>query len=148
MLKKAASGVASPSDKPVVLDHRQTSLAIAGEIGGRFEETAIDGESSDEGEEEQDAEPPKKRCQVTKAVRDQVKTRTHQKTFLESLQATPAVLHQNSDTKRCFDDDGRFAWLQHETYIKADAIEDCIVVCGCCSEAQVSESKAKKGKPT
>ncbi len=94
------------------------------------------------------AEPPKKRCQVTKAVRDQVKTRTHQKTFLESLQATPAVLHQNSDTKRCFDDDGRFAWLQHETYIKADAIEDCIVVCGCCSEAQVSKPKAKKRKPT
>ncbi|KAF8915725.1 hypothetical protein CPB85DRAFT_1432740 [Mucidula mucida] len=58
---------------------------------GKFEDTAIDGESSDEEEEENhDPAPPKK---------DKVKTRAHQKAFLASLQATPAVLKKNNETR-------------------------------------------------
>ncbi|KAF8915716.1 hypothetical protein CPB85DRAFT_1560076 [Mucidula mucida] len=108
---------------------------------GKFEETAIDGESSDEEEEENhDPAPPKK---------DKVKTRAHQKAFLASLQATPAVLKKNNETRVRFDnDDGRLAWLQREKYIKADSIAPSSVICGGCSLTQILKPKTNKRKCT
>ncbi len=84
--------------------------------------------------------PPKK---------DKVKTRAHQKAFLASLQATPAVLKKNNETRARFDnDDGRLAWLQREKYIKADSIAPSSVICGGCSLTQILKPKTNKRKCT